>query len=214
MPTSRTGCKPPLLLTTVIVIFFFFLYSCQNFYDDDDPPVVASPPKLNSIMADEILSGLEVVLRQSSSPSSSPPAVTVKVTNNSPKPVTILRWQTPLDPLALQLGLLSITPAGASEPLEIPTIKVSRKMPPGEEALLSLAPGESRENEIVLKEILVPLDEIKGKKSAVKAKGRWDHVWLAPRDQLTQQAIEELDAGGHELVFGVFETEAIEIEVD
>lgn len=209
MPTSRTSFKSPLILTTLL-IFLIFLYSCQKFYDT--PPVVVSPQ--NTIMVNhdsDILSDLNISLRQSST--SSPPAITVKVTNNSTKPVTILRWQSPLDPLALQLGLLSITPAGAPEPLDIPTIKVSRKLPPGEESLVSLAPGESRENEVVLKEMLVPLDKIKGKKSSVKVKGRWDHVWLAPRDQLTKQAVEELGTDGV-AVSGEFETEATEIEVE
>lgn len=164
----------------------------------------------------DILSDLHVSLRQSSSSSSSsspsPPAITVKVTNNSPKAVTILTWESPLDPLALQLGLLHITPAGSSAPLEIPTIKVSRKLPPGEESLVSLAPGESAENEIVLKELLVPLEKLQGKKSSVQVKGRWDRVWLAPRNQLSQKAIEELGAEGG-AVSGVYATEAIEIDV-
>lgn len=159
----------------------------------------------------DILSDLHVSLRQSSS--KSPPAVTVKVTNNSPKPVTILTWESPLDPLALQLGLVSITPAGAPGPLDIPTLKVSRKLPPGEDSLVSLAPGESRESEVVFKELLVPLEKVQGTKSSVKVKGRWGRVWLAPRDQLTQQAIAELGAEGG-AVSGEFESEAVEIDVE
>lgn len=207
MPTSRTSFKSPLLLTTFLI--FIFLYGCRKFYYDTIP-VIVSPQNTMVNHDSDILSDLNISLRQTSK--SSPPVITIKVTNNSTKPVTILRWQSPLDPLALQLGLLSITPAGTSEPLDIPTIKVSRKLPPGEESLVSLAPGESRENEIVLKEMLVPLNRIKGKKSSVKIKGRWDHVWLAPRDQLTKQATEELGTDGV-AVSGEFQTEAIEIEV-
>lgn len=213
MPTSRTSFKSPFLFA--IVIITILIYTCQQFYYDVSS--LPQQPQQEATMAhhdSDILSDLAVSLRQASS-SSAPPAITVKVTNNSPKPVTILTWESPLDPLALQLGLLSITPAGASTPLDIPTIKVSRKLPPGEDSLVSLAPGESHENEIVLKELLVPLAQLRGKKSSVTIQGRWGRVWLAPRDQLTQQAIEALGAteGGAAAVSGAFETGPVEIDV-
>ncbi|KKY36334.1 hypothetical protein UCDDA912_g03663 [Diaporthe ampelina] len=158
----------------------------------------------------EILSQLHVSLSQASK---SPPAISIKVTNKSPSPVTILSWESPLDELALSLGLLSITPSGASEPLEIDRIMVSRKLPPSEKSLVSLAPGESRENQVVLKELLVPAEKLKGKKSAVEVKGRWMGVWPKTRDELSSDAIEKGAHGGG-AVAGTFASDSIEIEVD
>ncbi|CAN8099698.1 unnamed protein product [Discula destructiva] len=158
----------------------------------------------------DVLSNLHVSLKQASK---SPPAVTITVTNNIPGPVTILAWGSPLDEKALQLGLLSLIPEGETAPLEITTIKVSRKMPPTDAALLSLAPGESRENHVELRGMLVPLDRIKGKRVKVKAKGTWMQVWPRARSELTQKMIEELGPDG-DAMSGEFETKSIDIEVD
>lgn len=167
--------------------------------------------KMASQDNEQVLSQLHVSLSQASS--KSPPAVSIKVTNNSPSPVTILSWESPLDPLALSLGLFSITPEGASEPMEIDRVMVSRKTPPGDDSLISLGPGESRENQVVLKEILVPAEKLKGKKSKVEVKGRWMGVWPKPRGELSGDAIEKGAHGGG-AVAGTFASDSIEIEVD
>lgn len=158
----------------------------------------------------DILKDLQVSLRQTSK---SPPAVAIKVTNKSPKPVTILTWESPLDELALQLGLLTLTPASSSTSLDLPSIKVSRKLPPGDESLASLAPGESVENHVVFKELLVPVEKMKGTKTKVALKGQWKKVWLKERSQLTQAEIEQFGTEGGAVV-GDYEAEAIEVEVE
>lgn len=158
----------------------------------------------------EILSQLHVSLSQASK---SPPTVSIKVTNKSPSPVTILSWESPLDEIALSLGLFSITPSGASEPLEIDRVMVSRKTPPSDDSLISLGPGESRENQVVLKEVLVPIEKLKGKKSTVEVKGRWMGVWPKSRGELNDEAIEKGAHGGG-AVAGTFASDSIEIEVD
>lgn len=157
-----------------------------------------------------ILSDLHVSLKQVAK---SPLAVTITVTNNSPRSVTILTWDSPLDGLALHLGLLTLTPAGKSAPLGIPTINVSRQLPPTDASLVGLAPGESRENDVVFPELLVPLQKIKGQRIGVKLKGRWTRVWKRARAELTQEMIEDFGADGN-AVSGEFETDSIEIEVE
>lgn len=90
---------------------------------------------------------------------------------------------------------------------------VSRKMPPSDDSLVNLAPGESRENQVVLKELLVPSEKLKGKKSTVQVKGRWMGVWPKTRHELSDEAIEKGAHGGG-AVAGTFASESIEIEVD
>ncbi|KAK2611860.1 hypothetical protein N8I77_005181 [Diaporthe amygdali] len=158
----------------------------------------------------DILSQLHISLSQASK---SPPAISIKVTNNSSKPVTILTWDSPLDQLALSLGTVYITPSDASKPLEISRIMVQRKTPPSDESLVSLAPGESRENQVELRELLVPAKKLKGKKSTVQVKGRWMGVWPKSRDELNEEAIEKGAHGGG-AVAGTYASESVEIEVD
>ncbi|KAL1848899.1 hypothetical protein Daus18300_013458 [Diaporthe australafricana] len=193
-------------LHTVLTGLFVFGVLTFIYHNLDKVPTSSKMASQDS----DILSQLQISLSQASK---SPLAVSMKVTNNSPKPVTILTWESPLDELALALGLLSITPSDASEPLEIPTIMVSRKMPPDDKSLMSLAPGESRENQVEIREVHVPREKLKGKKSAVQIKGRWMAVWPKPRGEVSDEAIEKMSHGGG-AVAGTYTSDSIEIEVD
>ena len=152
---------------------------------------------------------LAVSLRQATSPT---PGVVLKVTNSGPTPVTILTWESPLDPLALQLGLVSLTPEGAKEPSDIPVIQVSRQLPPGEDSLVSLDPGASKENEITFREPIVPLNQMKGK-VAVSCKGRWMSVWSARRSELSAETIGNLGAGDGTSFSDDFRSNSIEMDI-
>lgn len=196
------------VLHTVLAGLFIFGVLTFIYHNLDQQAPTSS--KMASSQDDEILSQLHVSLSQASK---SPPAVSIKVTNNSPSPVTILSWESPLDQLALPLGLVSITPSGASQPLEIDRVMVSRKFPPSDDSLVTLGPGESRENEVVLKEQLVPAEKLKGGKATVEVRGRWMGVWPQPRADLSSEAIEKGAHGGG-AVAGTFASDAIEIEVD
>ncbi|KAG6365609.1 hypothetical protein INS49_007220 [Diaporthe citri] len=102
-----------------------------------------------------VAKNLEVSL--SRAPATSTPSLWVSVKNTHPStPVTLLKWDSPLDPLALQLGLVSVTPAGAPAPIDMPTIKVSRGMAPGPGSLVTLRPGESASSVVELRDMFVP----------------------------------------------------------
>ncbi|OLN87407.1 putative secreted protein [Colletotrichum chlorophyti] len=156
----------------------------------------------------DILTKLSIRIRQSST---SPPTLALSVTNNHDAPLTILRWNSPLDPLALQLGVLSITPEGRDEPLELHTIQLRRMMPPPEEDFVTLQPGERSENEVVLRDSIVPYDEL-GKTARVAAKGTWRTVWPTTADKLTQETISKFQFGDGALS-GEFESEAIDVTI-
>ncbi|KAK2001526.1 hypothetical protein LX36DRAFT_653272 [Colletotrichum falcatum] len=155
-----------------------------------------------------VLASLAVRIRQTSS---SPPTLALSVTNNHDAPLTILRWKTPLDPLAVQLGLINITPEGKSEPIELPTIELRRVMPPPQDALVTLQPGERREQEVILKEPIVPLDQL-GKTARVAVKGKWGTVWPTTADKLSKETIEKLQFGDGVLT-GEFDSEAVDLVI-
>ncbi|GME39315.1 hypothetical protein GTA08_BOTSDO08011 [Neofusicoccum parvum] len=160
------------LLTLFAITGLFYYTSCASpasplqaaIFEPEMPP---APPRP---------SHLALSVRQTAT---SPPTLALALTNTHPSsPLTLLVWDSPLDPLALQLGLVEITPAGAgAAPLPLPSIKVSRLLPPGEDALVTLAPGEVRERELVLREPVVPWKEVRGGKARVVVRGRWRAVW-------------------------------------
>ncbi|OJD30460.1 uncharacterized protein BKCO1_6000050 [Diplodia corticola] len=161
------------------------------------------------------LSHLHVSVAQSST---SPPTLTLTLKNTHPSTtLTLLNWESPLDPLALQLGLISVYGGGSDEPLPLATIQVSRKLPPGRDQLVSLGPGESKSQDVVLREPVVPLKKVKeagGKTVKVACKGRWKAVW-APAEGaagVAEKALEKMEAD-EGAVSGEWEAEAVEVEV-
>jgi len=141
-----------------------------------------------------------------------PLTVSVKVTNNGASPLTVLTWSLPLDPLALQLGLLVFTPQGAAKPLEIPTIQVNRKVPPDPESLVTFDPGQSRSRELEVKDFVVPTAELFGSngKATVRCRGRWAAVWPRRADELGEDDLVNPGAGGGVLA-GPFQSRDMEI---
>ncbi|RYO76273.1 hypothetical protein DL766_005746 [Monosporascus sp. MC13-8B] len=157
-------------------------------------------------------SSLVVSARQTGT--SSPPKVTFGVTNMSPRPVTVLAWESPLDPLALQLGRVAVTPSGGGrQPLDFPTVQVRRRMPPGPDDLVTIEPGETAENEVVLREALLPPERLGSRATAV-CRGSWAAVWPGLRAaDVDERARAELGAN-KDAVKGSYESEPLEIEVE
>ncbi|KAI0025310.1 hypothetical protein F4780DRAFT_426791 [Xylariomycetidae sp. FL0641] len=153
-------------------------------------------------------SNLKVSVRQSNL---SPPKLTLGVTNTHSDPVTILSWNSPLDPLALQLGLLSFYPSGSDKPIEIAAIQIRRKMPPGADALVTIPPGETKEQELELREPIVPLKQLKGNVKVV-CKGEWTSVWPSKADDVSAESLEKLGASDGAST-GSFESDPVQIEL-
>ncbi|KAF7543437.1 hypothetical protein G7Z17_g10739 [Cylindrodendrum hubeiense] len=154
------------------------------------------------------IAGITVSLTQKST---SPPTIIVHVTNTNSDPVTFLSYGSPLDGLALQLGLLSITPDGASTSLEVPTLEVQRKWPPDAESLITFAPGESQQQDIVIKNTVVPPDDI-GAKAIVQLTGKWQAVWGKAKEDISKEAIEKAGIAD-DAYSGLFSSNELEIEV-
>ncbi|KAI1108685.1 hypothetical protein F5Y14DRAFT_435489 [Nemania sp. NC0429] len=190
---SRGRILAVIAVTTVLVVFW-------NIWS----PV--KPARAN--MSDAVLSALKVSVRQASS---SPPKLTVSVANTHSSPVTVFVWNSPLDPLALQLGLLSFTPEGKDSPIDIPTIQVRRLMPPGDDAFVTIEPGQTEEREVLLKNPLVPLDQLQGKVKVV-CKGEWKGVWASKKEDISAESLRDPGADGAVLT-GNFESAPADIQL-
>ncbi|KAI1352128.1 hypothetical protein F5Y01DRAFT_314118 [Xylaria sp. FL0043] len=144
----------------------------------------------------------------------SPHAISVSVTNTHPSVVvTFLKWNSPLDPAALGLGLVHIIPAGATEPIHIEAIKISRLMPPKSDSLVTLQPGDSATSTVELRGPIVPDSLWDAGPAKVAMKGRWMAVWpeLTKEDLLSDaEKLRAVGAGIGALV-GEWESEYIEV---
>ncbi|KPI38767.1 uncharacterized protein AB675_5780 [Cyphellophora attinorum] len=69
---------------------------------------------------------------------------------SSETPITILRWNSVLDPQAGRLGTISLRNRNGGKALEVPSIMINRKMPPPKEEYIRIAPGGSTSNTITL----------------------------------------------------------------
>ncbi|KAJ4305841.1 hypothetical protein N0V90_001373 [Kalmusia sp. IMI 367209] len=117
--------------------------------------------------------GLEFKLSQISR---NPPSLLVTLKNNNPSsPFTILKWGTPLDPQAANLGLFKLVDEETGK--EIPTdgLKINRLMPPSEEDLVTVAPGTEEAHEVVLNKPWLP--EKKPAKYKVSVEGKFTGIW-------------------------------------
>ncbi|KAI0598683.1 hypothetical protein F4775DRAFT_168259 [Biscogniauxia sp. FL1348] len=199
MVAWRSGFIPRIAGLGLFAVFLLLFWRAELF-DKSYPDAVG--------MSESVIPSLKVAVRQVSS---SPPTLAIGVTNTHSSPVTILSWNSPLDPLAVQLGLVSFTPAGSNSPVDIPTIMVRRKLPPGPESLVTIEPGETKEQVLELKERVVPLETLRGKVGVV-CHGSWMGVWASKADDIAAESLDSLgiseDGSG-----GKFESEPVEIEL-
>ncbi|KAI1456495.1 hypothetical protein F4805DRAFT_225913 [Annulohypoxylon moriforme] len=214
--TSRRRNILSILLLTIIFILSWYTV------DPNTSSPVADDKMPDS--ADDVISKLKVSVRQVSE---RPAKLAISVTNAHDSPVTILSWNSPLDPLALQLGVVSffaVVPAGsekekqhddgngggASNPIHIPTIQIRRRMPPGPESLVTIGAGQTSEQELEVKGPL--LETLRGRRVAVVCSGEWTSVWLSEADAVPKVSLENAGAS-EDALRGSFKSEAVEIEL-
>ncbi|KAK7185282.1 hypothetical protein DPSP01_000927 [Paraphaeosphaeria sporulosa] len=153
--------------TALIAVSAVTLLGALYYFNTSSPTLTMSPST-----ATEGVPGLEFKLSQISR---SPPSLLVTLKNNNPTtPFTLLKWNTPLDPQAANLGLFTLVD---EEGKEIPTegLKVNRLMPPSAEDLVTVAPGTEEAHEVVMDKPWLP--ERKPAKYKVSVKGAFSGVW-------------------------------------
>lgn len=179
MVHSQTCSSSRILGGILAVLALFFLYNTAwnlpQFDLGNREPIMTT------------IAGLKLSI--SHTPGSSPPEIVATVTNDNAFPVSILKYESPLDPLVLALGKLQITPAGADAPLDLPKIAVRRVWPPTRDQLVTLEPGESQQNPVPLREQVVPPGDLAGEVS-IELKGRWQAVWSKRKEDIDDGSLE------------------------
>ncbi|KAK8130514.1 hypothetical protein PG999_002894 [Apiospora kogelbergensis] len=131
------------------------------------------------------------------------------VTNTGDHALTILTWNSPLDPIALKLGVVELIPVGSSEPIQMNTIQIRRKMPPESDSLVTIQPGEKKENVVELGGPVVSPGKLQGKMT-VRCKGTWMGVWAS--EGFKPEEMEKMDSA-KETHSGDFEAELQSVEL-
>lgn len=116
--------------------------------------------------------GLEFTLSQSSK---SPPSVLVTLKNKSPSSTyTILKWNTPLDSHAANLGVFKFVNEETGEEIKTDKLMLRRKMPIEQDQLQEIAPGTEHTTEISFTQPWMPAAPAKLK---VRVEGSFAAVW-------------------------------------
>ncbi|KKY16820.1 hypothetical protein UCRPC4_g05778 [Phaeomoniella chlamydospora] len=99
--------------------------------------------------------------------------IRVSVQNTAEHSITLLKWNSLLDPNAGNLGLFAAKDTVNGEVIETPAIKIARKTPPSDDDFVEIAAGARLEATVKL-----PTLRLKGNtKYSVQAAGKWMAVW-------------------------------------
>ncbi|KXT00869.1 hypothetical protein AC578_958 [Pseudocercospora eumusae] len=146
----------------------------------------------------------DLVVALSRGKTSNPPTVHVAIQNkNAATPLTLLTWDTPLDPSALNTGVLTISDASSGEAIPGPELKLNRRLPPPRDDLVTIAPGDVVEKEI---ELVAPWIPRVGRSVTVSAHGSWRAVWSKSEEDVKDEELAAISGGG--VMTGAFKSAA------
>ena len=133
--------------------------------------------------------------------------ITTTIHNPSTSPITVLKWNTPLDPRAGVLGVFDIHDEVENESVPIDVVKFNRKLPPSEDDLVEIAPESSVKVEVKLP----PVKLQAGREYSLKASGRWHGVWEGKKGDVNGGKLEGLDGKAQG---GEFDSNVVKVKVE
>lgn len=157
--------------TTLIAVSAVTILGALYFFNA--PASISSSMSNSQTAVGEGVPGLEFKLSQISR---NPPSLLVTLKNNNPStPFTLLKWGTPLDSQASNLGVFKLVDEETGSEVPTDILMLNRKMPPSKEDLVTVAPGTEEATEVVFDKPWMP-----GKMPAkykVKAEGSFAGIW-------------------------------------
>ncbi|KAF7197510.1 putative secreted protein [Pseudocercospora fuligena] len=183
------------MTTRIISVIAGALAACATIYYLSSNVAYASSQATRKLQAPSNMPPIDdLVVTLSRGKTSDPPTVHVEIQNkNTATPLTLLIWDTPLDPSALNTGVLSIRDASSGETIPGPELKLNRRLPPPREALVTIAPGDVVEKEVELVAPWIPRD---GRSVTVKAEGSWRAVWPKREQDVDDEKLAAMSGGG------------------
>lgn len=121
-----------------------------------------------------------------------PLKVDVTVRNNADHPVTVLAWDTPLDPQAGLLGVFEAIDATTNDTVPLPTARFARQLPPPPESFVEIGSHEDYKITTIVPTIgvITPGTEYK-----LEAKGSWRAVWPKTKDAISTETLNNMVNG-------------------
>ena len=137
-----------------------------------------------------VLDQLKVVISASSDLNSGDTLdIQVHVENTSSSTVTMLTWDSPLDPQAGVLGLFQLRDTQDGSVQQGKVLMVNRLMPPSQDSLVEIPARGIVEKTARLK--MLSLQSMRSYE--VTAKGEWKGVWNQPRAAIDSQTLEKFE---------------------
>ncbi|EEH20105.2 hypothetical protein PABG_02364 [Paracoccidioides brasiliensis Pb03] len=131
-----------------------------------------------------------------------PIQLSVAIRNNIPnQAITLLKWNTPLDPQANVLGIFEVREAESGKLVPSLIVKISRKLPPTQDDLVEIPANGVKETQVTLK----PMSLDHGAQYKISAKGRWQAVWAGGVDDVTADQLAEFSCAS----LGDFESNTV-----
>lgn len=140
----------------------------------------------------------------------SPSQLEVTIRNSHPsQTITLLSWDTPFDPQAINSGVLCLENAKTGEEVQSPGMKLNRKLPPPREDLIEISAGSTVTKNIALDAPWIPAD---GQDYRVHYQGSWRAMWAKSAAQITDEELASFtgDAG----LQGGFSSDKIEVRLN
>jgi len=166
----------------------------------------------------------EIPLLPDSSSGSDDASVTLHITlrNTSPRPITFLRWSTPIDDDAVAMGMFKLTSLSTNTEVPCLDLKINRKMPKDDTFILK--PGhmegsfvgdlaKMKPEGVVTKQVVITTAEVEirtGERYRVQARGRWLGVWVERNDDGDGKYVMREEDGWRT---GEFASNGIEVDV-
>lgn len=120
-----------------------------------------------------------------------PCEIKVRVENTGSAEVTLLKWGSPLDRISPMLGVFEVHDTETNAQVEMPLMKLSRKLPPEEDDLVEIAPSGFAE--AIVK--LPSFDFQPGHSYSIQARGWWQAAWELPKQNVVSAHLRDISAG-------------------
>ncbi|KAK2762089.1 hypothetical protein FQN54_001096 [Arachnomyces sp. PD_36] len=217
------------ILSISALLLFAYLVSCAPFLSPNQPaqemqqqqqqqqqqqrktsPFPKGPSKMSIHPSTDL--SLSISLKQltlskaSTTPQPLPLHITIE--NTADHPITVLKWNSPLDPKAGLLGVFHLTSSSTGEELTLDTLKFNRKLPPSEEDMVEIPAGEKVEADVE-----VPRVKVGGESDGfkVRAEGKWHGMWRGGVEEVMREKMAEGREGLGDA--GTFKSNEVEVTV-
>ena len=125
--------------------------------------------------------------------SNTPLEIDVSIRNNAQHPVTILTWDSPLDPKAGLLGIFELVNLETKESVPLATARLARELPPSSDSFVEIKGQKDYKSSTTLPTVDLGLPD--DTEYRIEVKGSWRSVWNGTKAEIGREALESVTGG-------------------